>query len=166
VEAALRNRNGSFVIDGEAVLLGVARISMACTAGSIIRKSFYAFDILVSDREDLRTLPLSMRKTNLGRLLARRVDGIHLAPSEQGEIGPDPSATLALWDWRGWCRSTGRARTAPAGSTAGSRSRTEAIRRSAAGWINSGEHRSGASNTRSVNCIEGFTGDLKQVFGA
>ena len=30
-----------------------------------------------------------MRKTNLGRLLARRTDGIHAAPFEQGEIGPD-----------------------------------------------------------------------------
>ena len=50
---------------------------------------FYAFDMLVSDGEDLRRLPLSMRKTNLARLLARRVDGIHLAPFEQGEIGPD-----------------------------------------------------------------------------
>ena len=45
--------------------------------------------MLVSDGEDLRKLPLSMRKTNLARLLARRVDGIHLAPFEQGEIGPD-----------------------------------------------------------------------------
>ena len=45
--------------------------------------------MLVSDGEDLRKLPLSLRKTNLARLLARRVDGIHLAPFEQGEIGPD-----------------------------------------------------------------------------
>ena len=30
-----------------------------------------------------------MRKTNLARLLARRADGIHLAPFEQGEVGPD-----------------------------------------------------------------------------
>ena len=45
--------------------------------------------MLVGDGEDLRKLPLSMRKTNLHRLLARRVDGIHLAPFEQGEIGPD-----------------------------------------------------------------------------
>jgi bifunctional non-homologous end joining protein LigD len=30
-----------------------------------------------------------LRKTNLARLLARRADGIHLAPFEQGEIGPD-----------------------------------------------------------------------------
>ena len=39
--------------------------------------------------EDLRKLPLHLRKTNLQRLLARRADGIHLAPFEQGEIGPD-----------------------------------------------------------------------------
>jgi ATP-dependent DNA ligase len=49
----------------------------------------YAFDILALDGEDLRSLPLSMRKTNLARLLARRPDGIFVAPFEQGEIGPD-----------------------------------------------------------------------------
>jgi hypothetical protein len=49
----------------------------------------YAFDILALDGEDLRRLLLSMRKTNLARLLARRPDGIFVAPFEQGEIGPD-----------------------------------------------------------------------------
>jgi bifunctional non-homologous end joining protein LigD len=49
----------------------------------------YAFDVLVSDGEDLRRLPLSLRKANLARLLARRVDGIFLSDFEQGEIGPD-----------------------------------------------------------------------------
>ena len=39
--------------------------------------------------EDLHLLPLSMRKTNLDRLLARRPDGIFVALFEQGEIGPD-----------------------------------------------------------------------------
>ena len=39
---------------------------------------FYGFDI-----------PLSMRKTNLARLLSRRVDGIIVSDFEQGEIGPD-----------------------------------------------------------------------------
>ena len=34
-------------------------------------------------------LPLYLSKNNLARLLARRADGIHLAPFEQGEIGPD-----------------------------------------------------------------------------
>ena len=80
------------MIDGEAVLLGVDGRSDFNDLHS--RKhdgevEFYAFDMLVSDGEDLRKLPLSMRKTNLARLLARRVDGIHLAPFEQGEIGPD-----------------------------------------------------------------------------
>src|SRR4051795_9494643 len=78
-EAALRNRNSSFVIDGEAVLLGVDGISDF--DGLHSRKhndevQFYAFDMLVSRAEDLRKLPLSFRKTNLARLLARRVDGI------------------------------------------------------------------------------------------
>jgi bifunctional non-homologous end joining protein LigD len=50
---------------------------------------FYAFDCLVSDGDDIRKLPLSMRKANLSRLLARRVDGIFLSDFEQGEIGPD-----------------------------------------------------------------------------
>ena len=91
-EAALRNRNSSFVVDGEAVLLGVD--SRSDFDGLHSRQhdaevEFYAFDLLVSDGDDLRKLPLSMRKTNLARLLARRVDGIHLAPFEQGEIGPD-----------------------------------------------------------------------------
>src|SRR5215831_18434030 len=49
----------------------------------------YAFDILALDGEDLRSLPLSMRKTNLARLLARRPAGIFVATFEQGEIGPD-----------------------------------------------------------------------------
>ena len=46
-------------------------------------------DVLMSDGDDLRKLPLSMRKTSLARLLARRVNGIFLSDFEQGEIGPD-----------------------------------------------------------------------------
>jgi bifunctional non-homologous end joining protein LigD len=41
------------------------------------------------DGDDLRRLPLSMRKANLQRLLARRPDGIFISEFEQGEIGPD-----------------------------------------------------------------------------
>jgi len=41
------------------------------------------------DGDDLRNLPLSMRKANLARLLARRPDGIFMSDFEQGEIGPD-----------------------------------------------------------------------------
>jgi bifunctional non-homologous end joining protein LigD len=81
-----------FVIDGEAVILGVDGISDFNALHS--RKhneevQLYAFDILAADGQDLRMLPLSMRKASLVRLLARRTDGIFVAPFEQGEIGPD-----------------------------------------------------------------------------
>ena len=49
----------------------------------------YAFDILALGGDDLRQLPLKLRKTNLAQLLARRSDGIFVAPFEQGEIGPE-----------------------------------------------------------------------------
>jgi bifunctional non-homologous end joining protein LigD len=92
VEAALRNRTTSFVLDGEAVLLGVDGISDF--NGLPSRKyddevQLYAFDILALDGEDLRNLPLDLRKNNLARLLARRPEGIFVSEFEQGEIGPD-----------------------------------------------------------------------------
>ncbi|WP_347338714.1 hypothetical protein [Bradyrhizobium nanningense] len=43
--------------------------------------------MLAMDSDDLRSLPLHLRKTNLDRLLARRPDGIFVAPFEA--IGPD-----------------------------------------------------------------------------
>jgi bifunctional non-homologous end joining protein LigD len=92
VEAALRIRPSSFVIDGEAVLLGVDGRSDFDGLHSRQHDEevqFYAFDMMVSDGEDIRKLPLSMRKSSLARLLARRVDGIFLSDFEQGEIGPD-----------------------------------------------------------------------------
>jgi bifunctional non-homologous end joining protein LigD len=92
VEAALRIRIGSFVLDGEAVLLDVD--GRSDFDGLHSRKhnnevQFYAFDVLMSDGDDLRKLPLSIRKANLSRLLARRVNGIFLSDFERGEIGPD-----------------------------------------------------------------------------
>ena len=80
------------MIDGEAVLLGVDGISDFDGLRSPKHNDeiqLYAFDILALDGDDLRKLPLHLRKTNLARLLARRADGIYLAPFEQGEIGPD-----------------------------------------------------------------------------
>ena len=85
-------RQKQFVIDGEAVILGVDGFPDFNALHS--RKQddevqLYAFDILALDGEDLRALPLSLRKTNLARLLARRPNGIFVALFEQGEIGPD-----------------------------------------------------------------------------
>jgi ATP-dependent DNA ligase len=92
VEAALRNRSSHFVIDGEAVLLGVDGISDF--NGLHSRRlndevQLYAFDILALGGEDLRAMPLHIRKNNLARLLARRPDGIFISQYEQGEIGGD-----------------------------------------------------------------------------
>jgi bifunctional non-homologous end joining protein LigD len=92
VEAALRNRQSSFVIDGEAVLLGVdgrSDFNGLHSRQHDEEVQFYAFDMMVSDGDDIRNLPLTMRKSSLARLLARRVDGIFLSDFEQGEIGPD-----------------------------------------------------------------------------
>jgi bifunctional non-homologous end joining protein LigD len=80
------------VIDGEAVILGVDGYSgfNALHSGKHNEEvQLCAFDVLEMDGDDLRDLPLSMRKANLQRLLARRPDGIFVAPFEQGEIGPD-----------------------------------------------------------------------------
>jgi bifunctional non-homologous end joining protein LigD len=90
---ALKNRFKRFVLDGEAAVLGVDGIADFNALHSQKHDDevqLYAFDILALDSEDLRGLPLSMRKTNLARLLARQPDGIiFVAPVEQGEIGPD-----------------------------------------------------------------------------
>jgi len=93
VETARKNRHRQFVIDGEAVVLdgdGIADFNALQSRRHDDKVWLYAFDILTLDGEDLRGLPLSMRKPNLARLLlARRPDGIFAAPYEQGEIGPD-----------------------------------------------------------------------------
>jgi bifunctional non-homologous end joining protein LigD len=41
---------------------------------------------MVGGSDDVRKLPLSMRKANLERLLARRPEGIFINPFERGEI--------------------------------------------------------------------------------
>ena len=74
VEAALKNRHRQFVIDGEAVVLGVDGISDfngLHSGKSNDEVQLYAFDCLALDGEDLRALLLSMRKQNLAQLLAR-----------------------------------------------------------------------------------------------
>jgi hypothetical protein len=78
-EAALKNRETHFVIEGEAVVLGVDGIADFNALHSRQHEDevqLYAFDILTLDGEDLCGLPLSMRKPNLARLLARHPDGV------------------------------------------------------------------------------------------
>jgi bifunctional non-homologous end joining protein LigD len=83
VETARRIGSKQFVLDGEAVLLDLQGISdfdglMARQQDEEVQ--LYGFDILALDGEDLRKLPLHLRKTPLARLLARRADDIHRAP--------------------------------------------------------------------------------------
>ena len=69
-EAALKNRIRQFVIDGEAVVLGLDGISdfNALHSGRNNEDvQLCAFDVLAIDGDDLRRLPLSMRKPNLAR---------------------------------------------------------------------------------------------------
>jgi ATP-dependent DNA ligase len=92
VEAARKNRHSHFVIDGEAIVRGVDGYSdfNALHANRHDEAvELIAFDVLVLDGDDVRKLPLSMRKANLQRLLSRRSEGIFNSDFERGEIGPD-----------------------------------------------------------------------------
>jgi bifunctional non-homologous end joining protein LigD len=92
VDAALQNKQQRFVIDGEAVLLGedgVSDFNGLHSRRHNDQVKLYAFDILALDGDDLRSLPLHLRKTKLARLLASRPEGIFASDYEQGEIGPD-----------------------------------------------------------------------------
>jgi bifunctional non-homologous end joining protein LigD len=92
VEAALKNKQQRFVIDGEAVLLGVDGIfdfNGLHSRQHDDEVQLYAFDILALEGDDLRSLPLHLRKAKLARLLAPRPEGIFVSDFEQGEIGPD-----------------------------------------------------------------------------
>ena len=97
-EAALRNRNSSFVIDGEAVLLGVdgrSDFNGLHSRRHDAEVEFYAFDILVSDGEDLRKLPLSCaRPTWPGCWRAASTASI-LAPSSRARSALTCFATPA-----------------------------------------------------------------------
>ena len=91
-ETALKIRKSQFIIDGEAMALNVDGVSDFNALHS--RKyddevQLYAFDILTYDGDDLRKLPLHLRKTNLAQILRGRSQGIFVAPFEQGEIGPE-----------------------------------------------------------------------------
>ena len=121
-EAALKNRNEQFVIDGEAVILGVDGVSdfNALHSGKHNTEvQLCAFDVLAVGGDDLRPLPLSMRKANLERLLRGRPDGIFINPFETGAIGPDLFELPAAWASRVWSRSGAIVPTGAAGRRTG-----------------------------------------------
>lgn len=124
VKSALRNRQKQFVIDGEAVILGLDGIAdfNALHSGKHNEEvQLYAFDILAIDGDDLRSLPLSLRETNLDRLLSRRrmeYSSRHSRPAKLVLICFAPPAT---WDSRVSYRSAGIGPIGLAGLSTGSR---------------------------------------------
>jgi len=110
------------VIDGEAVILGVDGVPDFNSLRSRRHDEevqFYAFDIMALDGEDLRALPLSLRKTNFARLLARRPDGIFV--SNRARSGRTYFERPATWGLRGWRQSDAIGPTVPDGRRIGSR---------------------------------------------
>jgi ATP-dependent DNA ligase len=89
----------------------------------------YAFDALALDGEDLRALPLHLRKNNLARLLARRPDGIFISSSNRVRSARTCFGRRASSASRVWCPSIATAAIAPARRRTGSRSRTRSTRR-------------------------------------
>ena len=127
VEAALKNREQRFVIDGEAVVLGVDGVSDFNALHSRRHDNevqLYAFDVLALGGEDLRQLPLSLRKTNLARLLRGRPDGMFVAPFEPGEIGTELFGAACRLASRAWCPSAAIGAMSRGARRSGSRSRT------------------------------------------
>ena len=100
VESALKLHQ-QFIIDGEAVVLGVdgkSDFAALHSRGHDQEAQFYAFDMLACGGDDHRKLPLSLRKQNLAALLPLSSYGIHAAPFEQGEVGPHSCGELELLD--------------------------------------------------------------------
>ena len=74
VETARKTKKKQFILDGEAVVLGVDRISNFDDLHSRQydeEVQLYALDILAYEGDDLTRLPLHLRKTNLDQLLLR-----------------------------------------------------------------------------------------------
>ena len=110
VESALRNRQRQFVIDGEAVILGVDGRSDfdALHSGQQDEQvQFYAFDMLAGDGDDMRSLPLSLRKSNLARLVARDLMASLSHRSNPARSAPIYSEPRVRWNSRAWYRSPG-----------------------------------------------------------
>lgn len=113
VEAALQKQ---FALDGEAVIL--------CLDGmpdfNALHSGKHNADV-GREGNDLRDLPLSMRKNNLERLLRGRPYGIFVNPFESGAIGPDLFRAACDMGWRAWCRYGRTGRIGEGGHLIGSR---------------------------------------------
>jgi ATP-dependent DNA ligase len=91
-EAARKIRQKRFVLDGEAVILGVDGIADFNALHSRQHDEevqFCAFDILVEGGDDLRTLPLHLSQDEPSAAFSAPPRGYFRQPLRAGEIGPD-----------------------------------------------------------------------------
>lgn len=92
VEAARKIGAKRFAIDGEIVVLdvrGASDFDALHSGKHNAEAQLYAFDLVSLAGDDLRELPLFERKSEMGKLLRGRTEGIFAAPFEPGAIGPD-----------------------------------------------------------------------------
>jgi ATP-dependent DNA ligase len=108
VEALASLRARSCIIDGEAVACGdggiadFERIRYRHNDDSVF---LYAFDLIELDGDDLRHVPLTVRKTMLANVLARAASGLRLN-EHLAEDGPLVCSTMpASSGLRASCRS-------------------------------------------------------------
>jgi ATP-dependent DNA ligase len=124
VEAALRNRIDSFVIDGEAVLLGVDGVSDF--DGLVSRRhddevQLYAFDVLTMDGDDLRKLPLHLREEQPRSPTGADPTAYSPVSLNKAKSVPIYSARRANSDLRAWCRNIANGPIGPVPRRIGSR---------------------------------------------
>jgi hypothetical protein len=130
-EAALKIRQRQFVIDGEAVVLGVDGISDFNALHSqhdgkcnFMPSIFSPWVAMTCDH-----CPCTRARLTWSNFSPAGPKGITVAPFERGEIGPDLFEPRAAWALRAWSRNIAIGLTAAAGRSSGSRSRTEATLR-------------------------------------
>ncbi|MGY8668831.1 hypothetical protein Q3C01_41600 [Bradyrhizobium sp. UFLA05-109] len=125
VETARNIRQSRFILDGEAVVLGVDGISdfNALHSRKVDHEvQLYAFDILALGGDDIRRLPLSIRKQNLARSSCaggRRASSWRRSSTVRS--GRNCSRLPTAWGSRVWSLSTASAPTRSAGAITGSR---------------------------------------------
>jgi bifunctional non-homologous end joining protein LigD len=107
VDAALRIKSVSFLIDGEVVIArddGMPDFR-ALRSRASHEAMLYAFDRLMHEDADLRDLPLLERKRRLARLVGKgKRRAIQLVEHLAGD-GATVSSKPAAWGWKASCRS-------------------------------------------------------------
>jgi ATP-dependent DNA ligase len=98
VEAALRLKAGSFLIDGEAIIIGDdGTLDFHALRGRGNEAVLVAFDLLELDGDDLCDLPLIERKRRLAKLIGRaKRRAIRFVEHLTGD-GPTCSSMSAAW---------------------------------------------------------------------